>query len=192
MAGATPALAQKKYDPGASDSEIKVGNTGPYSGPASAFGTVGTAMSAYFKMINDKGGVRGRKINFISLDDGYSRPPPVSPSTSTTTPRRCRMCSSPAAFTNALARSASHGRSGGCHRISSRARSMAATCSRTCPPRLRGRAFAYDLAVIPSAPFDRLRRGISCPRCHPERSEGSPTNGAPCALPQEIPRWRSG
>lgn len=77
IAAITPAVAQKKYDPGASDSEIKIGNTGPYSGPASAFGTVGTAMSAYFKMVNDKGGVRGRKINFISLDDGYSPPKTV-------------------------------------------------------------------------------------------------------------------
>ena len=72
--GAAPALAEKKYGPGASDSEIKIGNTMPYSGPASAYGTIGRAGSAYFKMINEQGGVNGRKINFISLDDGYSPP----------------------------------------------------------------------------------------------------------------------
>ena len=71
---AQPGHAEKKYGPGASDSEIKIGNTNPYSGPASAYGTIGRAESAYFKMINDQGGVNGRKINFISLDDGYSPP----------------------------------------------------------------------------------------------------------------------
>jgi branched-chain amino acid transport system substrate-binding protein len=75
---ATPAaLAQKKYDPGASDTEIKVGNTMPYSGPASAYGTIGKAVAAYIKKVNDEGGVNGRKINFISLDDGYSPPKTV-------------------------------------------------------------------------------------------------------------------
>ena len=69
-----PSLAEKKYDPGASDTEIKIGNTNPYSGPASAYGTIGRAEAAYFKMINDQGGVNGRKIRFISLDDGYSPP----------------------------------------------------------------------------------------------------------------------
>ena len=68
------ALAQKKYDPGASDTEIKVGNTMPYSGPASAYGTIGKAEAAYFRKINDEGGINGRKVNFISLDDGYSPP----------------------------------------------------------------------------------------------------------------------
>jgi branched-chain amino acid transport system substrate-binding protein len=63
-----------KYGPGVSDTEIKVGSTNPYSGPASAYGTIGRASAAYFKMINDRGGVNGRKINFISLDDGYSPP----------------------------------------------------------------------------------------------------------------------
>ena len=70
-------LAQKKYDPGATDTEIKIGNTMPYSGPASAYGTIGKAEAAYFKMINDEGGINGRKINFISLDDGYSPPKTV-------------------------------------------------------------------------------------------------------------------
>jgi branched-chain amino acid transport system substrate-binding protein len=71
---AFPALAQKKYDPGASDSEIRIGNTNPYSGPASAYGTIGKSIAAYFKMVNDQGGINGRKINFISYDDGYSPP----------------------------------------------------------------------------------------------------------------------
>ncbi len=71
---APAALAQKKYDPGASDTEIKIGNIMPYSGPASAYGTIGKVEAAYFKMINDKGGINGRKVNFISVDDGYSPP----------------------------------------------------------------------------------------------------------------------
>ncbi len=71
---ASSALAQKKYGPGASDTEIRIGNTMPYSGPASAYGTIGRAEAAYFRMINDQGGINGRKINFISLDDGYSPP----------------------------------------------------------------------------------------------------------------------
>ena len=74
---ATPAVAQKKYDPGASDTEIKIGNTNPYSGPASAYGTIGKSIAAYFKMINDAGGINGRKINFLSYDDGYSPPKTV-------------------------------------------------------------------------------------------------------------------
>jgi len=71
-----PAFA-KKYDPGASDTEIKIGNTNPYSGPASAYGVIGKSIAAYIKMLNDKGGVNGRKINFISYDDGYSPPKTV-------------------------------------------------------------------------------------------------------------------
>src|SRR5438445_7308805 len=76
VAGA-PALAQKKYDPGASDTEIKVGNIMPYSGPASAYGTIGRAEAAYFRMINEQGGINGRKITFISYDDAYSPPKTV-------------------------------------------------------------------------------------------------------------------
>jgi branched-chain amino acid transport system substrate-binding protein len=76
-ASATPSLAQKKYDTGASDTEIKLGNIVPYSGPASAYGAVGKAQAAYFKMINDKGGINGRKINYISYDDAYSPPKAV-------------------------------------------------------------------------------------------------------------------
>ena len=74
---ASPALAQKKYDTGASDKEIKIGNINPYSGPASAYGAIGKAIGAYFKKINDEGGVNGRKINYISYDDGYSPPKAV-------------------------------------------------------------------------------------------------------------------
>jgi branched-chain amino acid transport system substrate-binding protein len=75
--GASPALAQKKYDPGASDGEIKIGNTNPYSGPASAYGTIGKTIAAYFRMVNEQGGINGRKINFVSYDDGYSPPKTV-------------------------------------------------------------------------------------------------------------------
>jgi len=66
------AQAQKKYDTGATDTEIKIGHIVPYSGPASAYGTIGKTMAAYFKKVNDEGGVNGRKINFISLDDAYN------------------------------------------------------------------------------------------------------------------------
>ncbi len=66
------ALAQKKYDSGATDSEIKIGDTKPYSGPASAYGTIGKAIAAYFEKVNAEGGVNGRKIKFLSLDDGYN------------------------------------------------------------------------------------------------------------------------
>ncbi|RMF93489.1 MAG: branched-chain amino acid ABC transporter substrate-binding protein [Nitrospinota bacterium] len=66
-----------KYDPGASDTEIKIGNTNPYSGPASAYGTIGRAIAAYFQKINDEGGINGRKIVFLSYDDGYSPPKTV-------------------------------------------------------------------------------------------------------------------
>jgi branched-chain amino acid transport system substrate-binding protein len=71
------ALAQKKYDPGATDTEIKIGNIMPYSGPASAYGVIGKTEEAYFKKINAEGGINGRKINFISYDDGYSPPKAV-------------------------------------------------------------------------------------------------------------------
>src|SRR6201746_1075827 len=76
-ASSSGALAQKKYDTGASDTEIKIGNIMPYSGPASAYGVIGKTEEAYFKMINDNGGIKGRKINFISYDDGYSPPKAV-------------------------------------------------------------------------------------------------------------------
>jgi branched-chain amino acid transport system substrate-binding protein len=77
LASATGALAQKKYDTGATDTEIKIGNVEAYSGPASAYGVIGKTEEAYFKMINDQGGINGRKINFISYDDAYSPPKTV-------------------------------------------------------------------------------------------------------------------
>jgi ABC-type branched-subunit amino acid transport system substrate-binding protein len=76
-ASSSGALAQKKYDSGATDTEIKIGNIMPYSGPASAYGVIGKTEAAYFKKINDAGGINGRKINFISYDDGYSPPKTV-------------------------------------------------------------------------------------------------------------------
>jgi len=79
MAAASPtaALAQKKYDAGATDTEIKVGNIMPYSGPASAYGVIGKTEAAYFRKINAEGGINGRKIDFISYDDAYSPPKTV-------------------------------------------------------------------------------------------------------------------
>ena len=74
---ASSAYAQKKYDPGATDTEIKIGQTVPFSGPASAYATIGKAQAAYFNMINQQGGVNGRKINLIQYDDAYSPPKAV-------------------------------------------------------------------------------------------------------------------
>src|SRR6202158_3988629 len=74
---ASSANAQKKYDTGVTDTEIKIGNIMPYSGPASAYATIGKTMSAYFRMINDNGGINGRRINFITYDDAYSPPKTV-------------------------------------------------------------------------------------------------------------------
>jgi branched-chain amino acid transport system substrate-binding protein len=71
------AIAQKKYDTGATDTEIKIGNIMPYSGPASAYGIIGKTEAAYFQMVNDQGGINGRKVNFISYDDAYSPPKAV-------------------------------------------------------------------------------------------------------------------
>ena len=73
----TTASAQKKYDTGASDTEIKIGNIMPYSGPASAYGVIGKTEEAYFRKINAEGGINGRKINFVSYDDAYSPPKTV-------------------------------------------------------------------------------------------------------------------
>ena len=72
-----PVRAAKSYGPGVTDSEIKIGNTGPYSGPLTSASAVPKSMAAYYKMINDQGGINGRKINFISYDDGYSPPKTV-------------------------------------------------------------------------------------------------------------------
>jgi len=77
LLSAQGAQAQKKYDTGASDTEIRIGNVEAYSGPASAYGVIGKTEEAYFKMINDQGGINGRKINWISYDDGYSPPKTV-------------------------------------------------------------------------------------------------------------------
>ena len=74
---ASTAYAQKKYDTGATDTEIKIGQTVPFSGPASAYATLGKAQAAYIKMVNDQGGVNGRKINLIQYDDAYSPPKAV-------------------------------------------------------------------------------------------------------------------
>jgi branched-chain amino acid transport system substrate-binding protein len=71
------AFAAKQYGPGVTDTEIKIGNTGPYSGPASSYSALPKSMAAYYKMVNDKGGVNGRKINFLSYDDAYSPPKAV-------------------------------------------------------------------------------------------------------------------
>ena len=76
-ASSSASFAQKKYDAGATDTEIKIGNIMPYSGPASAYGVIGRTEAVYFKKINDAGGINGRKINFISYDDAYSPPKAV-------------------------------------------------------------------------------------------------------------------
>src|SRR6185312_14091639 len=76
-ASAVSALAQNKYDVGVTDTEIKIGNIMPYSGPASAYGVIGRTEAAYFNKINAEGGINGRKITFISYDDGYSPPKTV-------------------------------------------------------------------------------------------------------------------
>ena len=75
--GIHPATAEKKYDPGASDTEIKIGNIMPYSGPLSAYALIGRTQAAFFKKLNDEGGINGRKINFISYDDAFSPPKTV-------------------------------------------------------------------------------------------------------------------
>ncbi|GGC49991.1 ABC transporter substrate-binding protein [Chelatococcus reniformis] len=77
LAAASPALAEKQNGPGATDTEVKVGNFVPYSGPVSAYGTVGKVEAAYVRMLNEQGGINGRKINFISYDDAYSPPKAV-------------------------------------------------------------------------------------------------------------------
>src|SRR5215467_8584324 len=76
-ASGTVALAQKKYDTGATDTEIKIGNIMPYSGPASAYGVIGKTEAAYFNKINAEGGINGRRINFSSYDDAYNPPKTV-------------------------------------------------------------------------------------------------------------------
>src|SRR3954462_10070085 len=77
LSGSRVAFAQKKYDNGASDTEIKIGHTNPYSGPASSYGVIGKTIQAYWKSVNEAGGINGRKVNFITYDDGYSPPKTV-------------------------------------------------------------------------------------------------------------------
>ncbi|HLG47889.1 MAG TPA: ABC transporter substrate-binding protein [Reyranella sp.] len=77
LTGKSVAFAQKKYSDGASDTEIKIGHTNPYSGPASAYGVIGKTIQAYWKSVNEAGGINGRKVNFITYDDGYSPPKTV-------------------------------------------------------------------------------------------------------------------
>src|SRR5205809_5824670 len=77
LAGLIPALAAAQTVVGVTATEIKIGNTNPYSGPASAYGTIGKVIAAYFKKVNDEGGINGRKIDFVTLDDGYSPPKTV-------------------------------------------------------------------------------------------------------------------
>jgi len=77
VSGASGAFAQKKYSDGATDTEIKIGHCGPYSGPASSYGAIGKTIEAYWKSVNEAGGINGRKVKFITLDDGYSPPKTV-------------------------------------------------------------------------------------------------------------------
>ena len=74
LLGSGAAFAEKKYDDGATDKEIKIGHTGPYSGPASSYGTIGKCIEAYWKKVNEEGGINGRQVKFITFDDGYSPP----------------------------------------------------------------------------------------------------------------------
>nr|WP_255467900.1 ABC transporter substrate-binding protein [Reyranella sp. CPCC 100927] len=77
LAGGAVRAQKGKYDDGASDTEIKIGHTNPYSGPASSYGVIGKAIDGYWRMVNDQGGINGRKVRFITLDDGYSPPKTV-------------------------------------------------------------------------------------------------------------------
>ena len=76
-AAAAPAFAQKKYDDGATDKEIKMGHTNPYSGPASSYGVIGKLQEAFWKSVNERGGINGRMVKFVTLDDGYQPPKAV-------------------------------------------------------------------------------------------------------------------
>jgi branched-chain amino acid transport system substrate-binding protein len=150
------AYAAGQYGPGASDAEIKLGNTMPYSGPASAYGAIGKAEVAYFNMINEQGGINGRRINFITRDDSYSPPktvelvrkmveedqvlalfntlgtPPNTGSRLMPTTTRCRSSSSPPAPTNGTIPKIIPGRWGGSPATASKRVSTAVTFSRTC------------------------------------------------------------
>ena len=88
-AGQGGAFAQKKYDTGATDTEIKIGNIMPYSGPASAYGVIGRTEVAYFRKINAEGGINGRKIRFISYDDASSPPKAIEQARKLVEKREC-------------------------------------------------------------------------------------------------------
>jgi hypothetical protein len=155
------ALAAGQYGPGVSDTEIKIGQTMPYSGPASSYGTIGKAEAAYFAMVNDQGGINGRKINFISRDDGYSPPKtvevarqlveqdhvllllnPLGSATNTAirdymNENKCLKYSSLAAPLSSTIPSTIHGRWAFSQATPLRGASMAVTSWKTCPtPRL--------------------------------------------------------
>ena len=89
LTGNRVAFAQKKYDDGASDTEIKIGHTNPYSGPASSYGVIGKTIQAYWKSVNEAGGINGRKINFITLTTATRRPRRSSASASSSSRTRC-------------------------------------------------------------------------------------------------------
>ena len=77
LAATNASAAEKKYDPGATDTEIKLGQTVPHSGPGSLYGVLGRVGEAYFQMLNEKGGINGRKVKFYTMDDAYSAPKAV-------------------------------------------------------------------------------------------------------------------
>jgi hypothetical protein len=147
VAVAGTVYAQKKYDPGATDTEIKIGNIMPYSGPASAYATIGKTEAAYFNKINAEGGINGRKINFVSYDDGYSPPKAVEQARKLVesdevllifnplgTPRKkCRSCSSRPAPPSGTTRKTFRGPWDGSRAIRSRPGSMRNTSCRTIP-----------------------------------------------------------
>jgi hypothetical protein len=85
--------ADKKYDSGASDTEIRLGQTVPHSGPGSLYGVLGRIGEAYFQMLNEKGGINGRKIKFFTLDDSYSAPRPSKPRGGWSSRKKCWPCS---------------------------------------------------------------------------------------------------
>ena len=109
----SPAVAQKKYDSGATDKEIKIGHTNPYSGPASSYGVIGKCEEAYWKSVNERGGINGRMVKFVTMDDGYNpaktvevvRPQPGQAATSGTNDRSPMTWSSSCATVTSRVRS---------------------------------------------------------------------------------------
>ena len=139
--------------PGVTDTEIKIGNTMPYSGPASAYGVIGRTETAYFKMINEQGGVNGRKINFISLDDAYSPPKTVEQV-------RRLVEDEKVAF---LLPDARHPAQSGDPAVSQRQQGAAALCLDRRERLLRPRAFPLDDRIQSQLPYGgaHLRQGHS-------------------------------